>query len=315
MGADSPGFTTSKRRAAAAALVLGLAILTGGCARTVVAGDLTAFGTAASDIGKQADLSFRQSNSLARDMSVERFIRSGAVGLNEQQFMVAVSAEDMAAWQEALSGLERYGTGLASLVDTARGTATSNALVGLGNQLASGRTGIEISPEVGGAFASLAGALVNASAQRSAREILMRTDPSIQSLLNAMAVAIGETDRDGLRGTVYANWAASFTGVQRAYAQAAEARNEADQRRLVGQFLAALDKRDAQLRSLAALRSSLLSLAAAHSAAAQGAPASVASLLQSIEERLDETKRLYDAFEEDARERRSGGNSAGGNDG
>jgi hypothetical protein len=140
--------------------------------------------------------------------------------------------------------------------------------------------------------------------------VLTRTDPEIQKLLGAMAGAIGTTDAEGLRGTVATNWNASFTNVQRSYAAAATERNEARQRQLVAEFLAAVDRRDAQLRSLAALRSSLLNLAAAHAAAAQGSPASMASLLASIEERLDETKRLYDAFE---KEDGKGTSTGGGN--
>lgn len=270
----------------------------GACGPTVAAGDLTAFGTAAGAIGKQADLTFQQSNKLARDVSVNRFIRSGAPGLNEAQFAVAVSADDIAAWQSALGNLERYGAALASLVDTRRGTSTSDALLSLGQQLRDGGTGVSISPGVASAFASLGGALIDQAAQRSARDVLVRTDPEVQALLGQMVEALGAHDREGLRGTVATNWAASFDGVRRAYALAATERNEAQQRQLVGEFLGAIDRRDAQLRSMAALRSSLLNLASAHAAAAKGSPSSIGSLLAAIDTRLSETKRLYDAFAE-----------------
>lgn len=286
---------TGKR---ASILLLLVGILLGGCMKTVVATDLTAFGKAAGDISKQADLSFQESNKLARDVSIDRFVRSGAVGLNEDQFAVAVSQDDIAAWQAALGALEQYGTSIASLVDTSQGSGTSDALAALGTQLNAGRTGANISPGIAGAFASLGGALVNASAQKKARDVLTATDPAIQSLLAQMAEAIGASDAEGLRGTVHTNWNASFQNVQRAYAEAATAHNETKQRQLISEFLSTLDRRDAQLRSLALLRSSLLNLATAHAAAARGSPASLTSLLASIEARLDETKRLYDAFAE-----------------
>lgn len=276
------------------------------CARSVEPTGLTGFARAAGDISKQADLSFIESNRLARNVSVDRFVRSGEVGLTEDKFLTAVRPEDITAWQEALGDLEEYGTALASLVDTKRGGETSDALVDLGRQLRDGRTSVEINPGVASAFASLGGALVNLRAQRRARDVLVATDPHVQELLRGMADALGGSDREGLRGTVHTNYLTSFSGVQRAYAAAATERNEARQRALVAEFLAATDRRDAQLRSLAALRSSLLALAAAHSAAAAGAPATVEGLLGSIEARLDETKRLYDAFQKPAEKENAG---------
>lgn len=286
------------------ALIVAGALAVAGCARTVEPASLSGFGKAAGEISKQAEIAFVESNRLTRDVSIDRFVRSGEVGLTEDRFLVAVSQEDIAAWQQALANLEQYGTSLASLVDTKRGAETSDALVGLGRQLRDGQTSLSINPGVASAFASLGGALVNARAQSRAQDILRQTDPHVQELLHLMADALGTSDRDGLRGTVYSNFTTSFGGVQRAYAAAAAERNEARQRALIAEFLAALDRRDAQLRSLSSLRSSLLALASAHAAAAAGSPASAETLLASIETRLEETKRLYEAFQKDAEKRR-----------
>jgi hypothetical protein len=232
-------------------------------------------------------------------VSVDRFVRSGEVGLAESKFLVAVSRDEITAWQTALSVMERYGSSLASLVETNRGAQTSDALVALGEQLRDGQTQVNINPGIASTFASLGGALVNARAQSRAKDILATSDPHVQAVLHQMADALGSSDREGLRGTVYSNFTTSLRDVISAYAAAAEAKDLPEQRALVSDYLAALDRRDAQLRSLASLRSSLLTLASAHGAAAAGAPASVNGLLSSIETRLDETKRLYEEFKKE----------------
>lgn len=288
-----------RERGTALALACTIAIALGGCAKTVVSEDLAGFGKAANAIGQQADLTFVQSNKLIRDVSIDRFVRSRAPGLAESQFQVAVTRAEIDAWTESLTALGDYGAGLASLVDSRRGAQTSDALILLGQKLNNGVVGTNINPGIASAFASLGGALVDARAQGEARRILQKTDPSIQTLLGEMASAIGDSDAQGLRGTVLTNWNTSFNGVRSAYGSAAEKGDEAAQRRLVAEYLAGLDRRDAQLRSLANLRASLVNLGAAHAAAAKGAPATVDGLLAQVERRLDETKRLYQAFEKD----------------
>ena len=270
------------------------------CARSVEPASLAAMSKASAEINKQAQIAFADSNRLAREVSVDRFIRSRQPGLTEQQFITAVDRNSMLAWQTALGDLESYASLLASLVDTKRGVATSDALVAFGQQLRDGRTDLAISPGIAAAFASLGGALVNARAQSRAREILAQTDPHVQSLLHQMAAAIGESDREELRGTVWSNWTDSFRETRESYGAAAEAGNEARQRSLIAEYLAGLDRRDAQLSALANLRSSLLTLAAAHGTAAAGDTASLAGLLESVETRLNETKRLFEAFQRPA---------------
>jgi hypothetical protein len=277
-------------------LLLALALPAAACAPTVQQADLTSFAKAADDLGTQANLAFTESNKLARQVSIDRFVASGKPGLAESDFQVAVDPEDVAAWQSAFGNLEAYGTAVASLVDSSRGTKASDALVALGGELSGGQIGARIDPGIAAGFASLAGALVNLKAQHDAHSILQQTDPAVQTLLQRMAGALGAGGRDGLRGTVYSNWTASLNPVRAAYAAAATARNEDEQRSIIAQYLASIDQRDAQLASLGALRSSILSLAAAHAAAAQGQGASFQGLLAAIGQRVDETERLYAAF-------------------
>ena len=281
-----------------ALLALGSILLAlSGCARTVSSENLADFSQAATAISKQSELSFDKSNKLARDFAIERFIRSGRPGLTEDHFQGAVTRESTDAWKEALTGLSDYGTAVASLVDTKHGAQTTDALVALAGRLQSGHVGLNINPKVATAFATFAGALIDARAQRQATRILQAADPSVQQLLSTMAEAIGANDSEGLRGTVYRLGTQAVSPIQRSYGTAAEAHDEKAQRRLIGEYLTGLEARDAQLRSLENLRASLINLAAAHAAAARGGPATVGMLVAQIDYRLDETKRIYEALE------------------
>ncbi|MEG3086853.1 hypothetical protein [Sphingomonas sp. PB4P5] len=287
-----------------APLTLTLAgVLVAACGTTVASADLTGFGTAAALLGRQSDANFAEANRIARVAAVDRFVRSPAVGLTEAPFPPAVPAEVANAWRSALSNLERYGLLLGSLTDSSQGPRTTQAFKALGSELNSGTVGADIDPGVAAAFSSLAGVLVDLEAQKRARDILRRTDPEVRALLTAMAAAIGSTDAAGLRGTVAVNWTASTGGIQRAYAAAAEKNNEGEKRTLAFDYLAALDRRQVQLASLASLRSSLLALADAHTAAADGSKRPVGELLTIISDRLDEVDRLAAEIEKEGRKR------------
>ncbi|PTQ59348.1 hypothetical protein C8J26_3092 [Sphingomonas aurantiaca] len=273
-----------------------------GCSRTVSSADLIGFGTAAAALQRQTDANFASADRIARAAEVDRFVRSGAVGLTEKPFPPAVPPDVAAAWRSALFYLERYGLLLGTLTDPQQGAQTTDAFKQLGVELNGGVAGAGISPGVAAAFSSLAGALVQEDARRKALGILRRNDPHVRGLLTAMAEAIGATDGEGLRGTVAAAWTTSTGELQRTYAVAAAQHDEPRQRSIVNDYLSALGRRQAQLNDLAALRHSFLGLADAHSAAADGSKRPVGELLDLIEGRLDEVRDLAkDIEEEDAR--------------
>lgn len=271
----------------AAVLLLGL----GGCA-TVSSTNMAGFGRSASSIGRQAEMAFSDANRIGRDAAVEEFIRTGGVGLTEAALPPLISPQVATAWLDALGGLERYGMLLSSLSDPDRASDVSLAMGDLGAQLNGLGTGI--SPGVASGFAGLAGAIVDASAQRKALGFLRATDPQVRSLLTNMASAVGAADERGLRGTVTTNWIRTFSPLQNTYAVATEAKDERLQRATIATFLDRVEKRDAQLRSLAALRLSLLALADAHSAAAAGSGRPAAELLAVVEARLDQVREIHD---------------------
>jgi len=279
--------------------LLVLAVLSASMAScaTAPSSDLTGFGRAASALQGDVATTFAEANRLTRSVEVDRFVRSGAIGLSERRFPPAVPADIASRWRAALGDLARYGNLLATLTGRGRGGVQTDAFRQLGVQLASGTTAVDLDPGIASGFASLAGALVDLRAQASARDILRRTDPDVRRLLTAMAAAVGSDDAEGLRGTVASNWATALSNHQRSYAAAATEKAEARQRQIVADYLAGIDRRDAQLASLATLRASLLGLADAHAAAAAGSPRPFDEVLRDVQDRLARTETTYKAID------------------
>lgn len=282
------------QRLTAPALVL---LAAGGCS-TATSADLTGFGRAASTLQTDAATTFAEANRLTRSVEVDRFVRSGAIALSERRFPAAVPPEVAAKWRGALGDLARYGNLLATLTGRGRGGVQTDAFRELGVQLNAGPTGADLDPGVSAGFAALAGALIDLRAQSSARDILRRTDPKVRLLLTAMADAVGRNDGEGLRGTVASNWITALSVQQRAYAVAATEKADGRQRQIVAEYLAGIERRDDQLAALAGLRSSLLVLADAHTAAANGSRRPFGEVLRDVNERLDRTEKVYRAIDE-----------------
>lgn len=279
-----------------------LLLAAGGCA-VAPSADLTGFGRAAATLQAEASTNFAEANRLTRSVEVDRFVRSGAIALSERRFPVAVPPETAANWRGALGDLARYGNLVATMTGRGRGGMQTDAFRELGVQLNAGPTAADLDPGVSAGFAALAGALMDLRAQTSARAILRRTDPEVRALLTAMANAIGRDDGEGLRGTVASNWTTALSAYQRNYAVAATERVDARQRQIVADYLAGIDKRDAQLAALAGLRASLLGLADAHTAAASGSRRPFDEVLKDVNDRLDRTEATYRAIDKAGDER------------
>ncbi len=273
-----------------------LSLTAGGCA-TAPSADLTGFGRTASTLQTEAATMFADANRLTRSVEVDRFVRSGAIALSERRFPAAVPPEVSVKWRGALGDLARYGNLLATLSGRGLGGVQTEAFRELGVQLNAGPTAADLDPGVSAGFAALAGALVDLRAQASTRDILRRTDPNVRALLTAMANAIGRNDLEGLRGTVASSWTTALSVYQRTYAVAATEKADARQRQIVADYLTGIDRRDAQLAALAGLRASLLGLADAHTAAANGSRRPFDEMLKDVNERLNRTEATYRAID------------------
>lgn len=278
------------------AVIMLPALLTASCATTPSA-DLSGFGRSATGLQTDVGTTFAEANRLARSVEVDRFVRSGAIALSERRFPPAVPPEVTSRWRAALGDLARYGNLLATLTGASRGGVQTDAFRQLGTELNAGSIEADLDPGITAGFAGLAGALIDMKAQASARDILRRTDPDVRRLLVAMADAVGPSNTEGLRGTVASNWTAALSAYQRTYAVAATDKADARQRQIVGDYLAGIDRRDAQLVALAGLRSSLLGLADAHTAAAAGSRRPFDEVLKDVNDRVARTEATYRAVE------------------
>lgn len=255
----------SDMRLLAAALLIAVPA---GCATpTVLTEGVGTMRTGVALADDQSQLALQSANEVARGQSVERRLDNPSNNLSEANFIVAVSQDDMAKWDEAFGALDDYLSALQRLVDPSRAGTTATALTAIGAQLTS--LGAKLPNGTAQAFATLGSAIVQAAAERRAITIMRATDPAFQDTIVAMANAIGADDRQGLRGTVASNWEALLTRHADAFVPLRPA-NRTERRRVIDAYLDSVGKRDTQLRNLAAVRRSIIAIGNAHAAAARG---------------------------------------------
>src|SRR5207302_7009067 len=134
---------------------------------------------------------------------------------------------------------------------------------------------------------------------------MRKADPGIRAALTSMAKAVGNDPRgrsaaeltalggSGLMGTVYSNWTDAMAHVSKRFVDARDAHDADGMKGAMNDYLDLMDRRDAELDALAALRQSLLSLADAHTAASRGANADVAAIMSVISQKLDDIQSTY----------------------
>jgi hypothetical protein len=238
---------------------------------------------------EQATTAFTTTNATARDLDIVRALANPAQNLREADFPLAFAPDDIAKWSNAFTALDSYLAAIQRLVDPARAQETANQLDGLAAQLRNGATGLPLPAEASGFFATFAGALVQARAERTATAVMRRVDPAFSGVMGGLADAIGADDSSGLRGTARGYWSVKLGELRAAYSRLSS--TAPDRRATMLQFLAAMDARDAQLQNLAQLRASVLALGAAHAAAAQGSGGDALFWIGRISNWLDEAKR------------------------
>jgi len=242
---------------------------------------------------QQATTAFATTNATARDLDIARTLANPAPNLREADFPLAFAPEDIAKWSNAFTALDSYLGAIQGLVDPARAQATADQIDGLAAQLREGPARLAVPAEASGFFATFAGALVQARAERSATAIMRRVDPAFSAVMGGLADAIGVDDSSGLRGTARGYWLVKLGDLRTAYAQLPP--TSPGRRGAILDFIAAMDARDAQLQNLAQLRASVLALGAAHTAAAQGSGGDALFWIGRIGNWLDEAKRRTEA--------------------
>jgi hypothetical protein len=218
---------------------------------------------------QQADASFTLTNSAAREIDIARALDSDRRSLAEADFPLALDPADIQRWSNAFTVLDSYLAALQRLVAPERAQATGNNLDALAAQLQSGATALSLPAEATAAFSTFASALVQASAERRAQDVMRQVDPAFTAVMAGLADAIGIDDRTGLRGTSRIFWENKLSDLRTAYSRL-DATDRSGRRSGIDKFIQTIDARNAQLRSLSDLRASVLALGEAHTAAASG---------------------------------------------
>jgi len=222
------------------------------------------------EVREQSALAFSNVNDTALQIDIARIVQGPAPNLREEDFPLAIGDEERAKWSNAFDVLDDYLAALQTLVAPERAAATSTQLDGIANHLR--RANLQLPGAATAAFSTFAGALVQAKEERTATTIMRRVDPAFQEVMAGMADAIGRDDKSGLRQTVRLYWQGKLADVRASYVAITGTDAAATDRRrtVVGQFAKTMRDRDADLRDLAAMRTSMLALGAAHTAAAKG---------------------------------------------
>ncbi|MEZ6242341.1 MAG: hypothetical protein R3B57_04790 [Phycisphaerales bacterium] len=268
----------SRLRLGVVACVLGVVL--GGCTTGPARDAIPPFRQGVITANQQSQATFAEVNAMLREQQLDR--AAGLSTLNEEAFVTVLPSEDLAVWNRAFTSIADYAGKIESLLAPERRTEIQEELHKLGADL-QGRfanaTGSELPPGVAGGFVQLGGLLAQMKAQSDALAIIRQADPSVQGIFESMGEAIGESPEDGIRGTVWTNWTQDLGEIQLEFLHAS-----ANQKRQVAaRYANMLAEREAYDRTLASLRTSILSLGAVHHQLAQGESTSAAGLLDFIE--------------------------------
>ena len=258
---------------------------------SLLTSDVGALRTGVGAARDQARTSFQAGNQLALDQDIEWKLKQADANIRESDFPLPVAHADAQAWDNAFAALDAYSAALEKLVAPDQATATGDAISNLGKQLNTGPINAGVPGSVQALFATLGEALVLAHDEKTATDIMRRTDPAFHDVAVGMANAIGDSpnDRTSLQFTVNSNWTAAMASIASSYA-ATSATDLSSRRDLIQKYVDAINARDAQLANLSELRTSLLALAEAHAAAAKGKPGDALFWIGRINGWLDEVK-------------------------
>ena len=302
-------FSTNPRfisyaRLAIPSLVCSLAVILSGC-KTVNTTGASNFATSVSTVKIQADDALNAATVLTRNAGITYV--STLPTLNESEFSETPTADTVAAWDNTLAALESYALNLAALTSPNSAGSFDVAATNLFNQCAEtardlNSNALSSSPTVNAGlaagFTELGTLIIEAKAEAKARKIASATDPKISEILNLMANEIGEDHVSPcLRTTIYREWNTEAGNLVSGFL-AAKA-SQTTKASIAQQYATILNERDAQDASLLALRRSLLALADAHHALAQGNTTSIQSTLAIVLNDLQQTQNLYNQFSSD----------------
>ena len=257
-----------------------------GCG-TVDTTSATAFGSAATATGQQADTAFAQVNSIASQSVIANAAQQP--GLSEANFLEVLPPSSVSQWDNTFSAMAAYAQALNALSASGNAEGGANAVGGLATEIQA-HTNSQTLPGLSAAFVAIAGAVEKAKDDHDARQVAQTVDPQVQAIVLSMANAIGSSSQTGIRGTVYGNYATSVLAPLQMSFSTASAQDKVS---LAKQFAAALDQRNAADLQLVSLRSSILALGTAHHALVTKSSDDFATALATINQQLALAQKAY----------------------
>ncbi len=282
-------------------LLVALGVAAAAGCRTIPPPGVEAFSTGVTAAKTQTHLALVTIANMSRAASVQ--FAAQRPTLNATNLVSSPDPEIIASWDRIFSPIERYSQQLASLVSPDAAKEFTESAVGLAAQFRETSdklkkesllaTAPEISPQLATAFTKVGEAILRMRAQAEAKRIAAATDPEVQKIFVTLADVIGDAQTKHLRGSVRAHWQNLEAPLQSQFLRTTDPN---EKRQIVQRFADLLEKQDEQDLSLDSLRRSLLALADAHHALAQGQAGSLRSAVGIVGEELARTKALYDEF-------------------
>lgn len=263
------------------------------CGGMPVREDIPPFRAATASADQQTAQAFADINAFLRERQIDRAITQPT--LNESLFFTPLADEDVAKWSRAFALIDRYAASLEALLDPQRRSDVQQELVGLGDAIGQ-LDGRQLPDGVAAGFATLGGLLLQMKTERDAMAAIRRADPGVQAVFSSMMTAVGEAPDDAIRGTVRTSWNQVLAERSVDFLRA---QGESAKRAVVLDYVATLDKRDAQDRSLAALRRSIGLLASAHAALAAGSPEGAGTMLDMVQREYAAWRAQREAIDQD----------------
>jgi hypothetical protein len=282
-------------------LAAAVAIVISGCA-TMPSANVQAFSTGVTAAKSQTDAAFQA----VTDLTSTSIIQYAAAQptLTDANFAPVLDPQSIAVWDGAFTALEKYAQSLVLLTSANVTTQYEDAAVGLAGEIKQAGNDLKtqhlissapaVQPSFAAAFTELGDVVLEAKAEHDAIKIAKKADPTIRSVLTTMADVIGTAQNQGLRGTVHANWEQRKGNLQVAFLSA---KPGSDREAVATQYASCMSQQAIQDVALVQLRQSLLALAGAHHALAQGQNANVAAAAATIQQAVQNTLNLINRYQ------------------
>ncbi|MEQ1511167.1 MAG: hypothetical protein ABL934_00635 [Lysobacteraceae bacterium] len=268
--------SVSPYAAASRGLTLVWLLVIAGCRTIPESEQLPQFREGLASVDQRTAQAFADINAFDRQRMID--FAATQSSLDENHFQLVLESDDTEKWKRAFGLIDEYAQLLQKLLDPKLRDGLHTELVVLGEQMGKVRDD-ELPAGVVSGIASLAGLLVQMTAEQDAMKAIRSADPAIRATFTSMTTAIGDDQKSGVRGASWAAWTKLLASRVLAFQQTSDVKRR---REIAAQFAADLDGRDAQDRSLNSIRRSLDLLSQAHAELAAGRTQGAAGLLELV---------------------------------